>query len=271
MPGSCVCATPDEVRAEDARRTQRADAHAIACLVDERMTPLRYAGAEGGGMPMGERTRAYCGARSAQAATKWTWLSLLAPQQTSPARLQLTIHKSRRHYGGPLARTPRAGDGRHVPAGLLARGSRHAWVPRHVARRLRLPAVAGSGFWGGARRLQLRGQPRLLRPTLSCGEPRTAFPFHRHGPSSQRGRDETVTLRQARGTGARLSTGRRAVRANFSRMMTAAPLRRSPGCHKVGCGDGSPRQRQVRGCRVRGMPMVLLTHLDAVILAPAAA
>src|SRR5436190_5981195 len=31
--------------------------------------------------------------------------------------------QSRRHYGGPLTSAPRAGDGRLVPAGLLAHGS----------------------------------------------------------------------------------------------------------------------------------------------------
>ena len=60
---------------------------------------------------------------------------------------------SRRHYGCPLNRTPRADDGRLVPAGLLAHGSCASPPPSR-----RLP---GSGMRGDARRLQLRGQPRL--------------------------------------------------------------------------------------------------------------
>jgi hypothetical protein len=59
---------------------------------------------------------------------------------------------SRRHYGCPLNCTPRAGDGRLVPAGLLAHGS---CAPLPPSRR-----KPDSGIWGDARRLQLRGQPR---------------------------------------------------------------------------------------------------------------
>src|SRR5262245_26946706 len=50
-------------------------------------------------------------------------------------------HKSHRHYGGPLARTPRAGDGRHVSAGLLACGSDASPPPSR-----RIPAVASGAL-----------------------------------------------------------------------------------------------------------------------------
>ena len=59
---------------------------------------------------------------------------------------------SRRHYGCPFNRAPRADDGRLVPAGLLAHGSCASPPPSR-----QLP---GSGMRGDARRLQLRGQPR---------------------------------------------------------------------------------------------------------------
>ena len=63
------------------------------------------------------------------------------------------MNTSRRHYGGPFSCTPRADDGRLVPAGLLAHGSCASPPP---SRRM-----TSSGTWGDARRLQLRGQPRL--------------------------------------------------------------------------------------------------------------
>src|SRR6187200_2061692 len=54
------------------------------------------------------------------------------------------------------------------------------------ARRSRLPApmVEGSGIWGDARRLQLRGQPRIGEETSL-----TAFPFHLPPPEKGYDRD----------------------------------------------------------------------------------
>ncbi len=72
---------------------------------------------------------------------------------------------SRRHYGCPLSRTPRADDGRLVPAGLLARGSCTSLPPSR-----RLP---GSGMRKRRSPLTVAGAAAALRR-----EPRTAFPFH---------------------------------------------------------------------------------------------
>src|SRR5262245_26440998 len=104
------------------------------------------------------------------------------PWRTSPARPPLTTHKSRRHYGGPLARTPRAGDGRRVPAGLLARGSGASPPPSRRG--------TGSGFWGDACRLQLRGQPRLGGP---YGQGTDLAPRSLFTAATGQGRNETVT------------------------------------------------------------------------------
>ena len=63
------------------------------------------------------------------------------------------------------------------------------------ARRSRLPApgVKGSGIWGDARRLQLRGQPRLGEETSL-----TAFPFHLPPPEKGCDRDRHAsTTKQA--------------------------------------------------------------------------
>lgn len=72
------------------------------------------------------------------------------PFLTCPHRLHIS-----RRYGCPLRRAPRASDGRPVLAGLLARGSDA------------LPSLPGPSRSGPvadvdkARRLQLRGQPRI--------------------------------------------------------------------------------------------------------------
>ena len=97
-------------------------------------------------------------------------LTLLVPLQTSPARPS-TRTQSRRHYGGPLADAPRAGDGRLVPAGLLARGSMRiapAFPP--IARQWHSGATLAAYSCGGSRGFEI-------------DEPRTAFPFHRRGPT----------------------------------------------------------------------------------------
>src|SRR5262245_17466750 len=88
-----------------------------------------------------------------------------------------SVHTSRRHYGCPFSRTPRADDGRLVPAGLLAYGSSASLPP---SRR----DSPGSGTWGDARRLQLRGQPRLREKSSL-----PAFPFHLQQPDRGRRRD----------------------------------------------------------------------------------
>jgi len=68
------------------------------------------------------------------------------------------------------------------------------------------PPVAGSGIRGDARRLQLRGQPRLWG-SADWALPRTAFPFHplpprkaSAGPS--RGSSEAVRGRSCQQDGA---------------------------------------------------------------------
>lgn len=100
-----------------------------------------------------------------------------------------------RHNGYPLFRAPRARDGRHAPAGLLARGSN---VPS---------SLPDKGFYGS------RGQWRMWRElaAYSCGGSpgvarllaRTGFPFspgwlapprNRHGPNVVR----SAARRQAR-------------------------------------------------------------------------
>src|SRR5262245_18269494 len=274
MPGSCVCATPDDVKAEDARITQRPDADAIARLVDERMTPLRYAGAEGSGMPTGSEQKRPTAAREApQTATKWTWLSSLAPQQTSPARLQLTIHKSRRHYGGPLARAPRAGDGRHVPAGLLACGSGASPPPSR-----RMPAVASGATLaayscGGSRGFEVSTTSHRV-------------PFSLSQPNA--GRDETVTRNRSNRAYARLSTWNRRVRTVCVSMLTtmqracliADALHHCTGalccrCRYAWTIAAPPRSARRRtrlgawDCK-EGVLQMGFTTLDALALAPAA-
>lgn len=75
------------------------------------------------------------------------------PPVTCPSVL-LPVARSRRHDGSPLLRALRTSDGRHVPAGLLAHGSS---APAS------LPGLRATGpvaFVAGARRLQLREQPR---------------------------------------------------------------------------------------------------------------
>ena len=75
----------------------------------------------------------------------------------------------RRHYGCPLSRTPRADDGRPVPAGLLARGSCTSPPPSR-----RLP---GSGMRRRRSPLTVAGAATALRLRPGA-QPRTAFPFH---------------------------------------------------------------------------------------------
>jgi hypothetical protein len=95
---------------------------------------------------------------------------------------------SRRHYGGPFTRAPRADDGRLVSAGLLARGSSASLPPSR-----RWP---GSGFWGDARRSQLRGQPRHRELPLS---PRSLFTSL--GPIQSRSRNRhAAPAKQAKPT-----------------------------------------------------------------------
>ena len=103
---------------------------------------------------------AHGGARSAPSA-----LILCSPWRTRPARPHAR-HMSRRHYGCPLNRTPRADDGRPVPAGLLAHGSCTSPPPSR-----RLP---GSGMWRRRSPLTVAGAAAALRQR----SPRTAFPFH---------------------------------------------------------------------------------------------
>jgi hypothetical protein len=87
-------------------------------------------------------------------------LTSQAPSRTAPGDLQLTTH---RVVATTVVRSPAR------PARVMGDAYRQvSWLAaltRHVAHRLRLPArvhkVPGSGFWGDARRLQLRGQPRL--------------------------------------------------------------------------------------------------------------
>jgi hypothetical protein len=67
-----------------------------------------------------------------------TFVAAIAPE-TAPARPS-TRTQSRRHYGDPLAGAPRVGDGRLVPAGLLARGSKRI-----------TPAFPPIGFGSGTR------------------------------------------------------------------------------------------------------------------------
>src|SRR5262245_1548734 len=84
--------------------------------------------------------------------------------------------QSRRHYGGPLVDAPRANDGRHVPAGLLARGS---GASHH------LPAVLRQWLLGRRSPLTVAGAAAALRRNLA---PRSLF--------TRRGRldpGETVT------------------------------------------------------------------------------
>src|ERR1700733_6544534 len=79
----------------------------------------------------------------------------------------LTRHTYRRHYGCPLPRTPRASDGRLVPAGLLARGSNASPPPsRRMDRQWLSGATLAAYSCGGSRGVE-RPMPLV-----------TAFPFH---------------------------------------------------------------------------------------------
>src|SRR5262245_31015327 len=129
-----------------------------------------------------------------------------------------SVHTSRRHYGCPFSRTPRADDGRLVPAGLLACSSSASLPPSRRDR-------PGSGTWGDARRLQLRGQPRLREePSLP------AFPFHLQHPTGVAA--ETVTHVQRSKPHLCLSTsGLQLARLCLLRV-TAAHLSQSPGAHR---------------------------------------
>ena len=79
--------------------------------------------------------------------------SRLRPTQDALHRLHIG-----RHYGcSPLPSTPRAVNGRRVPAGLLARGSSARLQPSHRG----AVACTTVALMKRACRLQLRGQPRL--------------------------------------------------------------------------------------------------------------
>jgi len=119
-------------------------------------------------------------------------------------------HTSRRHYGCPFSRTPRADDGRLVPAGLLACGSSASLPPsRRVG--------PGSGTWGDARRLQLRGQPRLGEKPL---HPRSLFTCRIPTGAAA----ETVTRVQRSKLRRRLSTDRLQGRAALRLRVSASHL-----------------------------------------------
>src|SRR5262245_52830159 len=151
IPGNCTgCADPlagMTTRAASTREEKLSD--------DERMTPLRTAKERRIRREAGsERAAAWFGRKGAGCArpSASAVLFLLAPE-TSPARPS-TRTQSRRHYGDPLAGAPRVGDGRLVPAGLLACGSMRI-TPAFP------PIGSAVALGSDARRLQLRGQPRL--------------------------------------------------------------------------------------------------------------
>ena len=95
-------------------------------------------------------------------------------------------HTSRRHYGCPFSRTPRADDGRLVPAGLLACGSNASLPPSrpdgpgqwHLGRRSPLTVAGAAAAWRetlstrvpfspAATRLELRQRPSRSRSEAS--------------------------------------------------------------------------------------------------------
>ena len=73
-------------------------------------------------------------------------------------------HTSRRHYGCPFSRTPRADDGRLVPAGLLACGSNASLPPSR-------PDVPGQWHLGRCSPLTVAGAAAAWRETLSTRVP----------------------------------------------------------------------------------------------------
>ncbi len=97
-----------------------------------------------------------------------------ATQPETPVRLP--ARDTCRHYGCPLLCTPRARDGRPLLAGLLAHGSIAAGA---------FPAFRPVAGCRRARRLQLRGQPRIGNGVWTAVS-LTVFPFHLT-PSRARG------------------------------------------------------------------------------------
>jgi len=150
IPGSWIgCAAPLAGRAMRAASPSKEK-----FTDDERMTPLRTKERRAAAALVGSKQATAKLARPAPpvAPSARAFAAAIAPE-TSPARPS-TRTQSRRHYGDPFAGAPRVGDGRLVPAGLLARGSKRI-TPAFP------PIGSAVALGSDARRLQLRGQPRF--------------------------------------------------------------------------------------------------------------
>jgi len=135
---------------------------------------------------------------------------------------------SRRHYGCPLSRTPRADDGRPVPAGLLARDSCTSPPP---SRRL-----LGSGMRRRRSPLTVAGAAAALRlRRLGLASHRVPF----SPAAAKEGVSGTVTRLERSSAGAELSTRRRA-RVRSSRLPMARRPRRA-GVRPSGSDTTTPR------------------------------
>src|SRR5262249_57949954 len=138
---------------------------------NERMTPLQTRGA--GVAAVGYASKIAASSFDpvrAPAPLANSWLASIAPQ-TTPARPS-TRTQSRRHCGDPLAGAPRAGDGRLVPARLLACGSKRvapAFPP--IGRQWHSGATLAAYSCGGSRRFEARDPPprALFTPPVPPG------------------------------------------------------------------------------------------------------
>ena len=108
-----------------------------------------------------------------------------SPWRTLPTRHSRS-NTSRRHYGCPLACAPRTGDGRLVPAGLLARGSCASPPPSR-----RSP---GSGIGKRRSPLTVAGAAAALGigPTGPILAPRSLFTWRGPAPGRDRNRHARV-------------------------------------------------------------------------------